>query len=523
MAHGRNAIIGAAVQKVGRTSANPYRRSVTRDEAALRAAAATAKKMAAGEAVSAKAADSYQNLMAKLGIGTDNLLSGSTYGFNPITRIRTLLEWIYRGSWIGGNAVDCIADDMTREGVSIMGPLDPTDLKKIEDRIKILNIWPEINETVKWSRLYGGAIGVHMIDGQDYSTPLNVKTIGKNQYKGILPLDRWLVNPSLNDLVTEPGPHMGYPKYYDVMQFAPGLRGKRIHYSRVIRLVGIKLPYAQRVQELMWGESVIERIYDRMVMFDSATTGAAQLAYKSHVRTYAIENFRTMCASGGTAFQGLVRQIDMMRRFQGIEGMTIMDAGDKFEQHTSTAMTGMADILIHIGQQVSGALRIPLVILFGQSPAGLNSTGEADTRNYYDGVSNQQESDLHLGVHETYEMTARSVGVEPPDGFGVEFNPLWQLTEKEKAEISKADTDRVTSAVDGGLILPATGMRELVDNSKHTNRWKTITPEEIDEVENAQPAVPVSEKVEGQEVREGEEPGNPDKSAGGRKDGGGDS
>jgi phage-related protein (TIGR01555 family) len=491
---------------------------VARDEKAFRASVASSK-----DVTTAKAADSYQNLMAKLGIGEDNLLSGSTYGFNPITRIRTLLEWIYRGSWIGGNAIDCVADDMTREGVSILGPLKPEQTKKIEERIKILNIWPQLNEVIKWSRLYGGAIGVHMIEGQKYDTPLNLATIGKDQYKGILPLDRWMVNPSLDDLVTAPGPHMGYPKYYDVTQFAPGLRGKRVHHSRVIRLVGIKLPYAQRVMELMWGESVIERMYDRMVMFDSATTGAAQLAYKSHVRTYAIENFRTMCAAGGVAFAGLVRQIDMMRRFQSNEGMTIMDAGDKFELHTSSAMTGMAEILVHLGQQVSGALRIPLVILFGQSPAGLNSTGESDIRNYYDGISNQQETDLHLAVHETYEMTTRSVGIEPPDGFGVEFNPLWQLSEKEKADIAKVDTDRVTGAVDGGLVLPATGMRELSDNSKHTNRWKSITPEEIAEVEAAQPQVPVSEKVEGMEVREGEEPGDPDRAAGGREDGGGDS
>src|SRR4051812_37851112 len=62
-------------------------------------------------------ADSFQNFMASVGFGTPNIHSGSTYGFTPITRERTLLEWMYRGSWVCGIAVDAPADDMTKMGV----------------------------------------------------------------------------------------------------------------------------------------------------------------------------------------------------------------------------------------------------------------------------------------------------------------------------------------------------------------------------------------------------------------------
>ena len=44
--------------------------------------------------------DSFVNYQHKLGVGSDSPLSTATYGFNPITRQRTLLEWMYRGSWI---------------------------------------------------------------------------------------------------------------------------------------------------------------------------------------------------------------------------------------------------------------------------------------------------------------------------------------------------------------------------------------------------------------------------------------
>jgi hypothetical protein len=48
--------------------------------------------------------DSFQNFSARIGLGTENLQSPATYGFNPITRNRQLLEWMYGGSWIVGKA-----------------------------------------------------------------------------------------------------------------------------------------------------------------------------------------------------------------------------------------------------------------------------------------------------------------------------------------------------------------------------------------------------------------------------------
>src|SRR4051812_10525309 len=69
--------------------------------------------------------DSYQNFEARLGLGTDNQSSAGGYGFHPITRLRQTLEFAYRGSWLVRMAVDCVAQDMTREGIDFVSTLDP--------------------------------------------------------------------------------------------------------------------------------------------------------------------------------------------------------------------------------------------------------------------------------------------------------------------------------------------------------------------------------------------------------------
>ena len=63
--------------------------------------------------------DSFQNFLTRTGLGTGNANDGARYGFNLITRNRTQLEAMYRGSWICRATVDIIAEDMTREGVEL--------------------------------------------------------------------------------------------------------------------------------------------------------------------------------------------------------------------------------------------------------------------------------------------------------------------------------------------------------------------------------------------------------------------
>lgn len=441
-------------------------------------------------------ADSFVNFAHKLGIGADNALSSSTYGYNPISRNRTLLEWIHRGSWLGGVAIDLIADDMTRAGVEIVSEMKPEDIEVIEHAAVNMNIWPQINETIKWSRLYGGCLGVLLIDGQDPKTPLRLETVGKDQFKGLLTLDRWMVEPSLGDLVTEYGPHLGLPSYYTVQANAPALRGQSIHHSRIaFRLIGVELPYQQRLTENLWGISVLERLYDRMIAFDSASTGLAQLVFKAYLRTLKIEGLREIVAAGNAPLNGLMQYTEVMRRYQGVEGITLLDMKDELDvQGTGTAITGAADALLQLGQQLSGALQIPLVRLFGQSPAGLNASGESDLRMFYDNIAQQQNKTLFTGVSTLYKCLAASNGIKVPDNFSVDFRSLREMDNKEKADVAKVVSDAVASANDAGLIGRRTALKELRQSSRTTGIFTNITQALIEAADDEVPP-PLSEQL----------------------------
>lgn len=425
--------------------------------------------------------DSFQNFIARVGSGAGSVADGSNYTLNPITRNRVLLENSYRGSWLAGMVVDAVAEDMTREGVELTGNIKPEHIEELQEAERTLQIWSGLCDTIKWGRLYGGSAGVMMIDGQDTATPLRVDRIEKGQFKGILALDRWLLQPNIgpNELIKELGPNIGTPEYYTVVHDSVGMKQQRIHHSRVIRMEGIRLPYWQRITENYWGESVLERLWDRMVAFDSTTAGTAQLVYKAYLRTYKVEKLRELIASGGPVLDAFMQQIDMIRRLQTNEGLTVIDTEDEMEMSQYT-FSGLSDVLLQFGQQLSGAAQIPLVRLFGQSPAGMNSTGESDLRTYYDNIKRKQETDLRPKIRTIYELLYRSTfGSELPKGVGVNFRSLWQMPDDRRAEVGNTTTAAVLGAFEKRLISQQLALKELRQQSRLTGLWTNISDKDI--------------------------------------------
>ena len=436
--------------------------------------------------------DGFVNLAARMGMGAQNVNSEGTYIFNLLTRNRIKLEAMYRGSWIVGAAVDSIAEDMTRAGIVIKGEDDPSNIEKLQSMLTRQGVWGDLLDAIKWGRLYGGALAYIDIDGQDPSTPLNLDTVSKGQFRGLKVYDRWQLQPADNVFI-DSGRDVGLPAYYTVIaNLVTGeLSNVKLHHSRVIRFIGVQLPLMQAMTEMFWGESVIERLYDRLIAFDTATAGAANLIQKAHLRTVQIDGLREVLAAGGQAEDNLLTMFHHMRMLQTNEGITLLDKNDQFATY-QYSYTGLPEMILQFGQQVSGCLGIPLVRLFGQSPAGLNSTGESDLRMYYDNVAAQQESRLREGLNRVLRVMYRSLfGAAPPANYDFDFVPLWQTSAKEKADIAKTVTETVGAAFEAGIIDHGTAMKELKQVSEATGVFTNIDDDAITEAENAPPPMPI--------------------------------
>ncbi len=441
--------------------------------------------------------DSFDNFVSRLGMNNDNALSAGTYDFNLVTRNRILLEAAYRGSWIVGRVVDLVAEDMTRAGVEITTNEADADIKDFQASMSRLQVWQSLQALIKWGRLYGGALGVLQIEGQDLATPLDPSTVTQGQFKGLVVYDRWQLNPVMTPVIRS-GPDLGLPMFYQIVNNPSGLDPTAptatglatVHHSRVIRFTGVDLPYFQAITEMMWGESVLERLWDRLIAFDSVTMSTANLIERANNRTVSIDGLREIVGAGGAALAGLQAQFEMMRAFQVNEGMTLLDKEDTFAT-TNYTFSGLDSVNLQFAQQLSGASGIPLVRLFSMTPTGMNATGEADIRMYYDTINAQQEAKLRRPLETLLKVMWHSVYGKPaPKDLDFKFTALWQVSATEKATVSKSNTETIMGAYESGLTSRASAMKELRQASGDSGLFSNITDEDIQEAEDEPPPAP---------------------------------
>ncbi len=445
--------------------------------------------------------DGFQNFSARLGLDQDNMLARSGYVQGQyLSRDQRQLEDMYRTSWLVGRMVNVVAEDMVRGGIDVRAQWDTGRTDELLREHRRTGCPGRLSDAVKWARLYGGALAVLLIDGDDLAEPLEIDSICRGSFRGLHVLDRWQVTPG-TELIEEIGPMLGYPASYTI-NTQGGMSGQRVHHSRALRFVGVELPYQQRLSESHWGASVVEQAYDRLLAYDSATQGGANLLYKSFLRVIGVDNLRQILASGGKAEQGLLRQFEMIRQMQSNEGITLLDKNDTFTT-AGFSFSGMYDAMLAFAEQISGATGIPLVRLLGQSPKGF-STGESDLRTYYDTIATLQDDDLRPALNVIFAVLARSLwGESLPEGFSFEFESLMQPSEMDKAQIATADAQAVAALTQGGIISPAQALAALRDGARLTGRFSGISDADINAAQKAEQAPEIPELGGGMPTHEG--------------------
>jgi hypothetical protein len=104
----------------------------------------------------------------------------------------------------------------------------------------------------------------------------------------------------------------------------------------------------------------------------------------------------------------------------------------------------LADLMDRFATRVAAVAEIPLTLMYGQAPGGLNATGEADTRGYYDRVKVRQTLDIEPNMTILDECIIASALGNRPEEIHYNWRPLWQVSEKEIAE----NADKITSAAE---------------------------------------------------------------------------
>ncbi|MCB1423165.1 MAG: DUF1073 domain-containing protein [Nitratireductor sp.] len=423
-----------------------------------------------------KAFDGLINLVSNLGTKKDKATQNKILaGFNDYNT----LDNMWRGSWMGRKCVEVIPDDMLRQWRT--WEMSEEQVKKIERLETALRIKRHIRKALVFRRVFGGGVILLGTGTDKPETELRLDKIKEGDLKYLHTFHRFQLTAAGDDAYERDirKPNYGRPKKYQLTNIT-GQEQVEIHPSRLVIFDGMEVTDEARELQDGFGDSIFDAIADAVLTAASVHAGIASLVQEAKIDVYKVRNLAEM-VSNTDGTNRLTKRFMVANMLKSINNALILDEGEEHEQKT-ISFSGLKDTMLEFMQVVAGAADIPMTRFLGMSPGGMNSTGEGDLRNYYDNIQARQENELRPDLEPLDEALLRSAGIvtgeeglEELKGETAEhyyrFDPLFQPTAKEKAEVDKARAEITKIYKDTGLVDPmvlATGVKnQLIEDGPY--------------------------------------------------------
>ena len=394
--------------------------------------------------------DRLSNFVSGLGTSKDKKIA-NVYGFNLIDAQQ--LNAMHRSDWMARKVVDIIPDDMTREWREWQAEESVVEAIERVERQPQVNIQAKVNEAMQLARLRGGALLVLGVEGAGQpSEELKLDRVkqGSLKYVHVLGRDQVGFDEIDRDITS---PFYGEPKMWTVN----GSNGAQVsvHPSRVIRFVGAPILDKSNAESEVWGDSVLQIVYDAIQNAASSQEHTASLIPEAKTDVIYIPNLSRILDNEVTT-QKLTARFTYANTLKSMFNMLLLESGgdagregEKWEQKTINF--GQFPELLRLFLQVAaGAADIPLVRFLQDAPSGLGSNGETTLKNYYDNIAARQSNWLGPALWRFDEICIRSATGSRDPAIYYQWAPLYTQTEKERAEVFKMYADGARALVGSG-------------------------------------------------------------------------
>lgn len=392
------------------------------------------------------------------------------------------LEQMFRGDWLSQKIVTAPIKDIFRPWRSWKA--DAKLITVFEEAEKRHKIRSKLALAMIYDRLYGGSALVIGANAANPMLPLVPAALGKGGLQYVTVLRRRDIQAG--DIETDPlSPNYGEPKFYRLN--SPGAGAVDIDASRVIRFASIMRPDLEANPE-RWGDSILQVVRDAVGNAGLSQSGVAELIHEAKVDVIRMDGLsEILAAPDGERL--LTKRFQTANLLKSINNVLLLDKLDEWERHQTT-WAGLPDLIMTFLAVVAGACDIPVTRLLGTSAKGLNATGEGDARNYYDFLDGLRDDVLRPALERLDELIwIDATGRVPADVY-FEFNPLWQMTAKEKADLADKKADTAKKHASMGLLPEEALARGLANQLIEDGIYPGFEAEMADLLASDEPIVP---------------------------------
>lgn len=393
--------------------------------------------------------DGWMNILSGFGVKSRDHRRSTTVTWFRMSEAD--IEHLYAAEPIAAKIVDLPVEEATMKGYKITGIEEEGKLKALEDRLRALHFDQSCQEAWRKARMYGGAAILKVYDDKfKLDQPATSRIL-----KALVVLQRFELWSQWEDVQKDlMHPDFGCPVIYTFFgrmgSSADG--GLRIHYSRLVRFNGAILPDRLKQTNGYWDDSVFGKLSDVIRNYAESHDAISAAIKDLSVAVYKIKGLADQVASGDDT--AVTNRLQIVNMSKSIARAVILDADGETFEYQGRTLTGATDLVKKTEDRLAAASSIPSTVLYGGSPVGgLGQSGNHESENWYSWIEAQQRNYLKPNMLEIIRDVAVELDINP-DGIDVEFNPLWQMSEKEVVEMRAKQAEADQKYIDSGVVDP---------------------------------------------------------------------
>ena len=426
--------------------------------------------------------DSYSNLLANLGVGSNSSLEGTNYVYNKkitwnfeiinqMEREQPLLRKIidYQVSALL-NGIDIVSNDISSDKIKVIS-------EKLQD------LYPSLYEFIFQAKFYGGGAGMLIFSGDtesDYARPLDISKLGNKRFLGIKALERWIgINPT-GDLIDELRPDddanmIGMPEYYNVKFGGKRSKTYKVHYTRLLVYNTGVLSYVMKRMEQFWGVSIIERIFDPLNRYNTILNTIADKMLIASQRVIYIDESIGNAENDAYVREVIENKLRAMANGLKFSNVLFLDGDDKFEYY-NTSMQGDAEILKQMAIDLCASAPAPYSAIFDD---GFNDAQSTENAHRY--IKNEQELFIRKFYTKLIKIIYHELYNEEAPSFKVQFKSIRLISEKDKADIISKSTSSIVELYKANIMNKEIAIKSLIEVTDNINDiYNNFTQDYID-------------------------------------------
>lgn len=338
---------------------------------------------------------------------------------------------------------EIIASEATRKWIRLEGG-DEAKLKEIEKAMKRFRVREVFREVAEHDGLFGrGQIFIDM-GAANRATPLvaTENTVGRGKLKALRAIEPQWSYPFGYDTTDPTSAKFYKPQTWYVM-------GKEVHASRMLTIAGREMPDILKPAYAFGGLSLSQMAKPYVDNWLRARQSVSDLLHS--FSTMVLKTNLSQVLTGG-ATASLVARAQLFNQARDNRGLMIVDMETEALENVTTPLGTLDSLLAMAQEQLASVCGIPLIVLLGITPSGLNASSDGEMRAFYGTIKAYQERVFREHIHTILDLIQLSEFGEIDDTVHFEFHDLWEVSEADAALIRKSDSETDCNYVNTGIV-----------------------------------------------------------------------